>query len=97
MTDIIEKNRHAVEQIRRTPMPISDVIPLLTESNDTIEKLRGEVAAMEAELATERAESAWAWERLAAQDKKRDEWKMKYEHLKKRMPSYSMVDPNEGV
>ena len=44
MTDITEKNRRAIEQIRRTPMPISDVIPLLTESNDEIEKLRYEVA-----------------------------------------------------
>ena len=72
MTDIIEKNRRAIGQLRRTPMPISDVIPLLTESNDEIEKLRGEVAAMKAELATERAESAWAWERLNAQHKKRN-------------------------
>ena len=65
--DITEKNRRAIAQIRRTPMPISDVIPLLTESTDEIEKLRGEIA------------------------------EMKYEHLKKRMPSYPMVDPNEGV
>ena len=51
MTDITEKNRRAIEQIRRTPMPISDVIPLLTESNDTIEKLRGEVAYWKAKAA----------------------------------------------
>ena len=42
MTDITEKNRRAAQQIRRTPMPISDVIPLLMESNDEIEKLREE-------------------------------------------------------
>ena len=55
MTEIIEKNRRAIEQIRRTPMPISDVIPLLTESNDTIEKLRGEVASLKAAIKTEEA------------------------------------------
>lgn len=55
MTDITEKNRSAIQQIRRTPMPISDVIPLLTESNDAIEKLRGEVASLKAALKTEEA------------------------------------------
>jgi hypothetical protein len=43
MTDITEKNRRAIEQIRRTPMPISDLIPLLIESNDEIEKLKAEL------------------------------------------------------
>ena len=47
MTDITEKNRRAIAQIRRTPMPISDVIPLLIESNDTIEKLREKVSELE--------------------------------------------------
>ncbi|CAB4124327.1 hypothetical protein UFOVP49_165 [uncultured Caudovirales phage] len=55
MTDITEKNRSAAASIRRTPMPISEVIPLLTESNDTIEKLRGEVASLKAALKTEEA------------------------------------------
>jgi hypothetical protein len=41
--DITEKNRRAIEQIRRTPMPISDLIPLLIESNDEIEKLKAEL------------------------------------------------------
>ena len=55
MTDITEKNRRAMAQIRRTPMPISDVIPLLCESNDEIEKLRGELALV---AAAEREECA---------------------------------------
>jgi hypothetical protein len=45
--DITEKNRRAIAQIRRTPMPISDVIPLLIESNDEIEKLREKVSELE--------------------------------------------------
>ena len=45
MTDITEKNRSAIQQIRRTPMPI----------NDAIEKLRGEVASLKAALKTEEA------------------------------------------
>ena len=47
------------------------------EREECAKMFDGEVAALRAELTKERAESAWAWERLAAKDKKRDEKRRK--------------------
>ena len=66
------------------------------EREEFAKVFEGEVAALRAELSKERAESAWAWERLTARDKKRDEWKMKYEHLKQNQSHWKRTSSGSG-
>lgn len=42
--NLIERLRGMVQKIRRTPMPIADVVPMLQEAADEIERLTGELA-----------------------------------------------------
>ena len=42
--NLIERLRGMVQKIRRTPMPIADVVPMLQEAADEIERLTAELA-----------------------------------------------------
>jgi hypothetical protein len=42
--------RNAVQKLRRTPMPLSDMIPLLTKAADEIEELKKENLQLGAQL-----------------------------------------------
>ena len=41
--NLIERLRAMVQKLRRTPMPIADVVPMLQEAADEIERLTGEL------------------------------------------------------
>ena len=42
-TELIERLRGVVQKLRRTPMPIADVVPMVNEAADAIESLQAEV------------------------------------------------------
>ena len=42
-TELIERLRGVVQKLRRTPMPIADVAPMINEAADAIEALQTEV------------------------------------------------------
>jgi len=42
-TELIERLRGVVQKLRRTPMPIADVAPMVSEAADAIESLQAEV------------------------------------------------------
>jgi hypothetical protein len=42
-TELIERLRGVVQKLRRTPMPIADVAPMVNEAADAIESLQAEV------------------------------------------------------
>jgi hypothetical protein len=46
MNTLIERLREACKKLRRTPMPIADVIPMLQEAADTIEAMQRENEAL---------------------------------------------------
>lgn len=51
MSSLIERLRDAVQRLRRTPMKIADIAPLLTQSADRIEALERELDEVEEERA----------------------------------------------